>query len=89
MVKAIRTGAAPNGRQLNPMMPYVVAFHDMTDQDVLDIVRFLRSLKPVKARWPRNPRYVASEHPPDCCFVPPLAPDGAPVASLRHHGDRP
>ncbi len=89
MVKAIRTGATPDGRQLNPMMPYLVAFHGMTDQDVLDIVRFLRSLKPVKARWPRNPRYGATEPPPDCCFMPPLAPVGAPVASLRHHGNRP
>jgi hypothetical protein len=55
IVRAIRTGAARDGRQLNHWMPYLVAFHDMTDQDASDLVRFLRSLRPVKRYWPSNP----------------------------------
>ena len=81
IVKAIRTGITPDGRRLNPMMPYAVAFHVMTDQDATDIARFLRSLPPVRSGRPRNPRFVASDPPPDCCFVPPPDPawshDGA------------
>lgn len=53
--RAIRTGVARDGRQLNNWMPYLVAFQDMTDQDASDLVRFLRSLRPVKRSWPSNP----------------------------------
>jgi mono/diheme cytochrome c family protein len=74
IVKAIRTGITPEGRQLNPMMPYEVAFHAMTDQDALDIARFLRSLPPIRGGPPPNPTFVASAPPPDCCFVPPPVP---------------
>src|SRR5262245_25385761 len=74
IVKAMRTGMTPDGRQLNPMMPYNVAFRDMTDQDALDIARFLRSLPPVRSGRPPNPPFVASDPPPDCCFEPPPDP---------------
>jgi Cytochrome c len=87
IVKAIRTGITPEGRQLNPMMPYEVAFHGMTDQDALDIARFLRSLPPVRSGWPRNPPFAASQPPPDCCFAPPPVPawshDTGPGAKVR------
>jgi hypothetical protein len=53
IVRAIRTGTERGGRHLNPLMPYAVAFHQITDQDAVDLVRFLRSLKPVKRSWPR------------------------------------
>ena len=53
IVRAIRTGIERGGRHLNPAMPYAVAFHQMTDQDAVDLVRFLRSLRPVKRSWPR------------------------------------
>jgi len=52
IVRAFRTGVARDGRQLNHWMPYVVAFHDMTDQDASDLVRFLRTLRPAKRSWP-------------------------------------
>ena len=55
VVRAIRTGVASDGRQLNHWMPYLVAFHDMSDEDASDLVRFLRSLRPVKRSWPSNP----------------------------------
>jgi hypothetical protein len=53
IVRAIRTGIERGGRHLYPAMPSAVAFHQMTDQDAVDLVRFLRSLKPVKRSWPR------------------------------------
>jgi mono/diheme cytochrome c family protein len=87
IVKAVRTGITPDGRRLNPMMPYAVAFHVMTDQDATDIARFLRSLPPVRSGRPRNPRFVVSDPPPDCCFVPPPDPawshGGAPRKESR------
>ena len=87
IVKAIRTGITPDGRQLNPMMPYAVAFHVMNDQDATDIARFLRSLPPVRSGRPRNPRFDPSDPPPDCCFVPPPDPawshDGAQAKESR------
>jgi mono/diheme cytochrome c family protein len=83
IVKAIRTGMTPDGRQLSPMMPYEVAFHVMTDQDALDIARFLRSLAPIRSGRPRNPPFVASEGPPDCCFVPPPDPAWSHDAALK------
>lgn len=55
IVRAIRTGVARDGRQLNHGMPYLVAFHNMKDQDVGDLVRFLRTLRPAKRSWPSNP----------------------------------
>jgi hypothetical protein len=53
IVRTIRTGVERSGRQLNPMMPYAVAFHTMTNKDAIDLVRFLRSLRPVQRSWPR------------------------------------
>jgi mono/diheme cytochrome c family protein len=50
--RAIRTGVARDGRQLDHVMPYLSAFHDMTDQDAADVVRFLRSVRPVNRSWP-------------------------------------
>ena len=88
IVRAIRTGSTPDGRQLNPMMPYLVAFHGMTDEDVTDIVRFLRSLSPVRSGRRPNPRYDPSQPPPDCCFPPPPDPawTAAPAApAMRPH----
>ena len=55
IIRATRTGVMPDGRQLNHVMPYLVAYRDMTDQDAADLVRFLRSLKPVKRSWTVHP----------------------------------
>jgi hypothetical protein len=55
IAEAIRDGITPDGRHLNHLMPYLLAYHDMTDQDAADLVRFLRSLKPVKRSWTSRP----------------------------------
>ena len=56
IIRATRTGVTPDGRQLNHMMPYVGAYRDMTDQDAADLVRFLRSLKPIQRSWTSQPQ---------------------------------
>lgn len=53
--RAIRTGIAREGRRLNPFMPALVAYHEMTDQDASDLLLYLRSLKPVKV----SPQFAA------------------------------
>jgi len=54
LIRALRTGVTRHGRQLNPVMPYLTAYRDMTDQDAKDVVRFLRSVTPVKRTWPSS-----------------------------------
>ena len=54
IIRAIRTGIARDGRQLSSLMPYLTAYHDMTDQDAMDIVRFLRTVTPAKRTWPSS-----------------------------------
>jgi cytochrome c2 len=46
--QAVRTGIARHGRHLNPLMPSLAAYTDMTDQDASDLVLYLRSLKPIE-----------------------------------------
>lgn len=46
--QAVRTGIARHGRHLNPIMPALAAYSDMTDQDASDLVLYLRSLKPIE-----------------------------------------
>ncbi|WP_158792885.1 cytochrome c [Granulicella sp. L60] len=55
IIRAVRNGVTPDGRQLSHMMPYLLVYRDMSDQDAADLVRFLRTLKPVKRSWTSNP----------------------------------
>jgi mono/diheme cytochrome c family protein len=54
IIRAVRTGVARDGRQLSSLMPYLTAYHNMTDQDAKDIVRFLRTVTPAKRTWPSS-----------------------------------
>ena len=54
IVRAFRTGIAQDGRQLNPVMPYLTAYRYITDQDAKDLVRFLRTVEPAKRSWPSS-----------------------------------
>ncbi len=54
IIRAFRTGVARDGRQLDPVMPYLTAYRDMTDQDAKDVVRFLRAVEPAKRTWPSS-----------------------------------
>jgi mono/diheme cytochrome c family protein len=52
VIRAFRSGVARDGGQLDPVMPYLTAYGDMTDQDAKDVVRFLRTVEPAKRHWP-------------------------------------
>ena len=54
IIRALRTGVARDGRQLNPLMPYLTAYHDMSNQDAKDLVRFLRTVTPARRCWPSS-----------------------------------
>ncbi|HXG20673.1 MAG TPA: cytochrome c [Methylomirabilota bacterium] len=46
IIDAIRLGIRPDGSVMSPVMPYP-AFNEMSDQDVSDLVAYLRTLPPV------------------------------------------
>lgn len=74
IIDAIRLGQRPDGRQLFPIMPYM-AFSGMSDQDVQDLVAYLRTVPPVKNQVPATE--LTAPMPP---FQPPApAPAVAPT----------
>ncbi|MBX3258356.1 MAG: c-type cytochrome [Labilithrix sp.] len=48
VARAIREGVSKDGRGLFPQMPYTTYRETLSDGDVLDIIAYLRTLKPVK-----------------------------------------
>jgi mono/diheme cytochrome c family protein len=91
IVAAIREGVAPDGRALNPIMPYRY-YRSLTDEDARAVVAFLRSLAPIDhavARAPpaTTPPPMPPTRPP--APPPPLAPPapmdrGAYLVALMH-----
>ena len=55
IIRAFRQGVSKSGRTLNPIMPYGVAYHILTDEDALAIVRYLRTIPAVRNPLPNNP----------------------------------
>ena len=51
IVKAVRTGVRPDGRQLAPAMPFM-SYAKLTDTDANALAAYLKSLKPVKNAAP-------------------------------------
>ena len=51
IIKAVRTGVRPDGRQLAPVMPYM-SYSKLTDADASALVTYLKSLKPIKNATP-------------------------------------
>jgi mono/diheme cytochrome c family protein len=51
IVKAVRTGARPDGRQLVPVMPYH-HYARLTDADAAALAAYLKSVKPVRHQVP-------------------------------------
>jgi mono/diheme cytochrome c family protein len=60
IIKAIRTGVRPDGRQLVPVMPYH-SYSKLTDADAQALVIYLKSLKPIQNQVP--PITGANEKP--------------------------
>lgn len=52
IVKAVRTGARPDGRMLAPAMPYQ-SYGKLTDADALALASYLKSLPPVRHQVPK------------------------------------
>ena len=52
IVKAVRQGVTPEGRQLIPVMPYH-AYSALTDADARALAAYIKSLKPI--RWAEPP----------------------------------
>lgn len=72
VVRAIRTGNRPDGRQLAPIMPWM-NFAAMTDEDAMAVARYLRSLPAVKHRVPAPVAPGAEVTGPVLRFPPPSA----------------
>ena len=51
LARAIREGVGHDGRALFPFMPYP-DFRALSDEDLASVVVYLRSLPPVRKRWP-------------------------------------
>jgi hypothetical protein len=51
IIKAVRTGVRPDGRQLVPIMPYH-SYGKLTDADAKALAGHLKSLKPVRNQVP-------------------------------------
>lgn len=73
----IRTGKEEEGDMLFPIMPYHI-FSNMSDQDVADLVAYLRTVPPVKNQVP--PRELKIPVPP---FTPGTPPATAPTAGVE------
>ena len=51
IIKGVRTGVRPDGRQLVPVMPYH-SYGKLTDVDAKAVASYLKSLKPVQNKVP-------------------------------------
>lgn len=51
IIRAVRTGVRPDGRQLAPVMPYH-SYGKLTDADAKALAGYLRRLKPVRNQVP-------------------------------------
>jgi len=92
IIDAIRLGHGPDGEQLFPVMPYPTFSH-MADEDVQNLVAFLRTAPPIENAVPE--RQLNVEAPPFSPMAPP--PAAAPgsgvargeyiVTAISHCGD--
>ena len=57
IVRAIRNGQSKDGRLLTPVMPYEW-FHEMSDEDAFAVVRYLKSLPPVRNEVKQSPNLM-------------------------------
>jgi mono/diheme cytochrome c family protein len=51
IIRAVRTGVRPDGRQLAPVMPYH-SYSKLNDADAQALARYLKGLKPVRHQVP-------------------------------------
>jgi cytochrome c553 len=75
IVRAVRTGVRPDGRQLAPAMPWH-AYSALTDQDAAALAAYLKSLPPSPNRVP-GPATKDTAPRPYLTIVPPATGEGA------------
>jgi mono/diheme cytochrome c family protein len=65
LARAIREGIGHDGRRLFPMMPYM-NFRQMSDEDLVSVIVYLRSIEPVRNKLPKTvlPDVVKGGLPP-------------------------
>ncbi len=61
IIKAVRSGIRPDGRQLAPVMPYH-SYGKLTDSDAAALARYLKSIKAIRNQV--SPPAGATEKPP-------------------------
>lgn len=70
IIKAVRTGVRPDGRQLVPIMPYH-SYSKLTDADAQALASYLKSLKPVRNQVPGP---VGANEKPLAPYLSPVMP---------------
>lgn len=68
LIKAITTGVNKNGDTLFPIMPYL-AYAGMAKEDLLDIIKYIRTLKPIENEIPKRQLFI-----PIAAAIPPQLP---------------
>jgi mono/diheme cytochrome c family protein len=69
VIKAITRGISKNGDTLFPLMPYL-AYSKMSKQDLTDIVKYIRTLKPIENKVPSRQLFI-----PITMAIPPQLPN--------------
>jgi mono/diheme cytochrome c family protein len=77
LVKAITRGISKNGDTLFPIMPYL-AYSKMSKEDLTDIIRYIRTLKPVENKVPARQLSI-----PIAITLPPQLPDTDPEKNQK------
>jgi mono/diheme cytochrome c family protein len=69
LARAITRGISKNGDTLFPIMPYL-AYSRMSKQDLTDIIKYIRTLKPIENKVPARQLFV-----PIAMAIPPQLPE--------------
>ncbi len=80
LVRAIREGVGKNGRKLFPLMP-MATLHGLSDDDVLAIVAYIRSIPPVHNKVPPHDLTFATKALFTFGLVKPEVPVTGPVTA--------
>jgi mono/diheme cytochrome c family protein len=78
IARLLRYGVRPNGTAVFDFMP----FHNMTDEDLVSVISYLRSLKPVRNLVPENNMNVIGSMV-KAFLIKPVGPDGEVPKSVK------
>ncbi|RYY25627.1 MAG: c-type cytochrome [Chitinophagaceae bacterium] len=78
LARVLRYGVHANGTAVYEFMP----FHNMTDEDLVSVISYLRSLKPVRNEVPENSLNVVGNMV-KAFMIKPVGPDGEVPKSIK------